>query len=272
MTYRRFGYGLLLCAIGVTLAVVAAAPGGATSVESAVQSGGSTLGGAGFAFDPYWPKPLPDNWTLGNVVGVAVDSRDHVWIVHRPGSLNQQERGADADPPLAACCRPAPPVIEFNQAGDVVQAWGGPGHGYEWPQSEHGIFIDHLDNVWLAGSGGNDSQNPQVHPARPVPAADRRAGAGPGEQRPGELRPAGRDRRRPGDQRGLHRRRLRQPARGGLRRRHRRVPPGTGAPTATCRPTTPTATIRTRLCRSSSAVRSTAPRCRPTGSSTCATA
>ena len=158
MTYRRLGYGLLLCALGVTLAVVAAAPGGATSAGISTQSGDGALGGAGFAFDPYWPKPLPDNWTLGNVVGVAVDSRDHVWIVHRPGSLNQQERGADADPPLAECCRPAPPVIEFNQAGDVVQAWGGPGHGYEWPQSEHGIFIDHLDNVWLAGSGGNDSQ------------------------------------------------------------------------------------------------------------------
>ena len=161
MTYRRFGYGLLLCALGAALAVVATAPGGASSAGSAgiaVQSGDDMLGGAGFAFDPYWPKPLPDNWTLGNVVGVAVDSRDHIWIVHRPGSLNQQESGADADPPLAECCRAAPPVIEFNQEGDVVQAWGGPSHDYEWPQSEHGIFIDHLDNVWLAGSGGNDSQ------------------------------------------------------------------------------------------------------------------
>ena len=158
MTYRRLGYGLLLCALGAALAVVAAAPGGASSTGVTAQSGDSMLGGAGFAFDPYWPKPLPDNWTLGNVVGVAVDSRDHIWIVHRPGSLNQQESGADADPPLAECCRPAPPVIEFTQEGDVVQAWGGPSHDYEWPQSEHGIFIDHLDNVWLGGSGGNDSQ------------------------------------------------------------------------------------------------------------------
>ena len=158
MTYRQLGYGLLLCALGAALAVVAAAPGGASSTGVTAQSGDSMLGGAGFAFDPYWPKPLPDNWTLGNVVGVAVDSRDHIWIVHRPGSLNQQESGADADPPLAECCRPAPPVIEFTQEGDVVQAWGGPSHDYEWPQSEHGIFIDHLDNVWLGGSGGNDSQ------------------------------------------------------------------------------------------------------------------
>ena len=164
MTHGRLGYGLLvcaMCALGVALAVVTTAPGDASSAGSAgiaVQSGDDMLGGAGFAFDPYWPKPLPDNWTLGNVVGVAVDSRDHIWVVHRPGSLNQQESGADADPPLAECCRAAPPVIEFNQEGDVVQAWGGPSHDYEWPQSEHGIFIDHLDNVWLAGSGGNDSQ------------------------------------------------------------------------------------------------------------------
>ena len=111
-----------------------------------------------FEFDPMWPKQLPNNWTLGNVVGVAVDARDHVWIVHRPGSLTPQERAAAATPPLAECCFPAPPVIEFNQDGDVVQAWGGPGEGYEWPEAEHGIFIDHLDNVWLGGSGGTDSQ------------------------------------------------------------------------------------------------------------------
>ena len=114
--------------------------------------------GTDFEFDPMWPKPLPNNWTLGNVVGVDVDSNDHIWIVHRPGSLTAQEAGADADPPLAECCRSAPPVIEFNQEGDVIQAWGGPGNGFEWPDAEHGIFIDHLDNVWLGGSGGDDAQ------------------------------------------------------------------------------------------------------------------
>ena len=125
--------------------------------QAAVGQDGSTSDSA-FQFDATWPKPLPDNWTLGNVVGVAVDARDHIWVVHRPGSLTPQERGADETPPLAECCRPAPPVIEFNQNGDIVQAWGGPGDGYEWPEAEHGIFIDHLDNVWLGGSGGNDAQ------------------------------------------------------------------------------------------------------------------
>ena len=228
MTYRRLGYGLLLCALGAALAVVAAAPGGASSTGVTTQSGDGMLGGAGFAFDPYWPKPLPDNWTLGNVVGVAVDSRDHIWIVHRPGSLNQQERGADADPPLAECCRPAPPVIEFTQEGDVVQAWGGPSHDYEWPQSEHGIFIDHLDNVWLAGSGGNDSQILKFtrHGRFLLQIGAQGEGQGSNDLanfgQPAEVDVD------PRDQRGLHRRRLRQPAGRRLRRRYRRVPPALG--------------------------------------------
>ena len=159
MTQRRFGYGLLLFALAATLACGSPPP--AAEEAAAGASSGSVFdglpGGAGFVFDPTWPKPLPDNWTLGSVVGVAIDSRDHIWIVQRPSSLSSQERGADDDPPLAECCRPAPPVIEFDQEGNVVQAWGGPGDGYEWPESEHGIFIDHMDNVWLGGNGGTDA-------------------------------------------------------------------------------------------------------------------
>ena len=144
-----------------TAATVACGPGAPVTAD--VEAGANTpdapmgSGPTAFQLDPMWPKPLPNNWAVGNVVGVAVDARDHVWIVHRPGSLTPQERGAADDPPLADCCHPAPPVIEFNQEGDVVQAWGGPGDGYEWPDSEHGIFIDHMDNVWLAGSGGEDA-------------------------------------------------------------------------------------------------------------------
>ena len=154
MTHRQFGYGLLPCALAATLACGSPPP---AAEEAAPEAGSAVPGGAGFVFDPTWPKPLPDNWTLGSVVGVAIDSRDHIWIVQRPSSLSSQERGADDDPPLAECCRPAPPVIEFDQEGNVVQAWGGPGDGYEWPQSEHGIFIDHMDNVWLGGNGGTDA-------------------------------------------------------------------------------------------------------------------
>jgi hypothetical protein len=108
--------------------------------------------------DPFWPKPLPNNWLLGQVAGVAVDSRDHVWIVQRPASLSERERGAEQNPPLGKCCVAAPPVLVFDQAGNLVRSWGGRGTGYEWPASEHGIFIDATDNVWLAGNGDDDSQ------------------------------------------------------------------------------------------------------------------
>ena len=111
-----------------------------------------------FEVDPMWPKPLPNNWVVGAVIGVAVDSMDHVWIVHRPGTLAPGEIGAAANPPTSECCVPAPPVIEFDPAGNVVQAWGGPGQGYEWPESEHGLFVDSMDNIWIGGVGASDAQ------------------------------------------------------------------------------------------------------------------
>lgn len=120
----------------------------------------SPLAGPGavpaFDVDPTWPKPLPNRWILGQVAGVAVDSRDHVWIVHRPGSLTPQEIGAALDPPTAECCVPAPPVIEFDPEGNVVQAWGGSGTHAPWPGSEHGIFVDAEDHVWIGSSGPED--------------------------------------------------------------------------------------------------------------------
>ena len=108
--------------------------------------------------DPFWPKPLPNNWILGQVSGVAVDKRGHVWIVQRPQSLSDRELGAEQKPPFSKCCVAAPPVLVFDQAGNLVRSWGGPGTGYEWPQSEHGVFVDGEDRVWLAGNGDKDSQ------------------------------------------------------------------------------------------------------------------
>jgi len=102
-----------------------------------------------FRVDPFWPRQLPNQWIIGAVAGVAVDSRDHVWIVHRPSTLQPNE--------LRSEWRAAPPVLEFDPAGNVVGAWGGPGPEYEWPELEHGIYVDDSDNVWLGGGGDTDA-------------------------------------------------------------------------------------------------------------------
>ena len=112
-----------------------------------------------FEVDPMWPKPLPNHWLLGSTIGVSVDAQDHVWIIHRSSAtLNNNERGAELDPPTGECCKGAPPVLEFDQAGNLLRHWGGPGAGFEWPQSNHGITIDYKGNVWIGGNGADDGQ------------------------------------------------------------------------------------------------------------------
>jgi DNA-binding beta-propeller fold protein YncE len=103
-----------------------------------------------FQVDPAWPK-VPQQWTLGQVAGIAVDGIDHIWIIQRPWSLESDEKAKN---PEAECCTPAPPVMEFDQAGNYVQGWGGPGPGYQWPLDEHTIFVDYKDNVWISSAGG----------------------------------------------------------------------------------------------------------------------
>ena len=109
-----------------------------------------------FEVDPFWPKPLPNHWYIGMSIGVAVDAQDHVWIVHRPDTVSPNE--AAADQKTGDCCSKAPPVLEFDQAGNLIGHWGGPGQGYEWPESNHGITIDYKGNVWIGGNGTNDAQ------------------------------------------------------------------------------------------------------------------
>jgi DNA-binding beta-propeller fold protein YncE len=89
---------------------------------------------------------------------VAVDSHDNVWVFHRPGTIPDGEKAASLNPPQAECCIPAPPVMAFNTDGKFLRAWGGPGQGYEWFTSEHGIFVDDRDNVWLSGNAKEDNQ------------------------------------------------------------------------------------------------------------------
>jgi DNA-binding beta-propeller fold protein YncE len=145
-----------------------------------------------FEVDPFWPKPMPNNWVFGQTIGVGIDEKDQVWIIHRgndPGNLDRTEyafpppqappagagrggaapagRGAAPGGPgegaatqparVSECCNPAPPVVAFDQAGNVVASWGGPTVTAEWPDSNHGIVVDHKGFVWIGGNGQPDS-------------------------------------------------------------------------------------------------------------------
>lgn len=134
----------------------------------------------GYQAELLWPKPLPNHWLVGAVTGIAVDAQDHVWLVHRPESLApNNEAGLIANPPGAEyCCQPAPPVLEFDQAGNLVGHWGGPGTGFDWPVSAGGIAIDAKGNLWIAAAGP------------PEPAAAGRNATGGGGGAPGGGRAA----------------------------------------------------------------------------------
>ena len=112
----------------------------ALTVAAAAGMSGQSRQMPTFQPDTSWPK-LPNNWVLGQTPSVAVDRHDHLWILHRPRTV------ADDKKALAA-----PAVLEFDADGKFLNAWGGPGQGFDWPDSEHGIFVDYKDNVWIGGS------------------------------------------------------------------------------------------------------------------------
>jgi DNA-binding beta-propeller fold protein YncE len=140
------------------LVVVAVAASGLaiTAADLALAAPQSKNGAPRYVVDPFWPKDLPDNLLLGQVAGIAVDNQDNVWIVHRPKSLVDDEKGAQKTPPETRCCQPAPSVLQFSPDGTLLRKWGGPGAGYDWPKNEHGIHIDKQGNVWLAGNDKDD--------------------------------------------------------------------------------------------------------------------
>src|SRR4249920_2306993 len=122
------------------------------------QAPGGMVDAPKFEVDPTFPKPLPNHWQLGETIGVSVDAQDHVWIIHRADAPLPGELGLDQNPPTSLCCSKTPPVLAFDQAGNVVAHWGGPGAGYEWPTSNHGITVDHKGIVWIGGNGAANQQ------------------------------------------------------------------------------------------------------------------
>ncbi len=136
----------LLLVLPLFLASCAEAGDGDASVASAAAGGVPT-----FTVDPSWPLEMPNKWIMGSVTAVFVDAQDHVWVTHLPETLTEEEISAVQDPPWGTCCVPAPVVIEFDPAGNVVQAWGDPATQdiSEFPRNAHGLFVDHNDFVWV---------------------------------------------------------------------------------------------------------------------------
>jgi DNA-binding beta-propeller fold protein YncE len=165
-----------------TLRLLAAAAAGAVALTIGYVSGGAQGKQAPiFEVDPWWPRPLPNHWVTGSTIGLSVDAQDNVWTIHRPNTVEDNFKAADlmvgdargrddeARPgaaaagattptPIGTCCKVAPPVLVYDQAGKLIKSWGGPGKGYDWPDSNHGITVDHQGNVWLAGNGAKDTQ------------------------------------------------------------------------------------------------------------------
>ena len=140
---------LLVGIVPVVLVVAAGIGCGGTGTDAApTEASAQTPSAPIFREDTSWPK-MPAQWKIGNVASVAVDSRDHVWILHRPRTL-----------PADQLAMAAPPVMEFDAEGNFVQAWGGKGAGYEWPQREHGIYVDHTDHVWIGGNNNKERKLP----------------------------------------------------------------------------------------------------------------
>jgi hypothetical protein len=123
-TISAFVFGLL---------TVLAAFAGQTPASSRVPA---------FKADSTWPA-IPNKWVFGEVSSIAVDGKDHIWILQRPATVPEAQR-ANA----------APPVLEFDAAGKFIQSWGGPASGYDWPEREHGIYVDPKNNVWIGGNNG----------------------------------------------------------------------------------------------------------------------
>jgi DNA-binding beta-propeller fold protein YncE len=141
---------------GAVLALVIALGACQAVLQNRVDAQARTVQAPVFEVDPLWPKPLPNHWLLGAAIGIWVDEQDNVWIIHRSSAtLSDNEKALELK--VGECCRGAPPVLVFDPAGNLIRSWGGPGQGYEWPESNHGIHVDYKGNVWIGGNGMKDA-------------------------------------------------------------------------------------------------------------------
>jgi hypothetical protein len=141
--------------VGMSCVVALTTPTGITQgvPNQAMDANGAPM----FKVDPFWPKPLPNRWSMQQVTGVAVDSMDHIWFVNRGRVAEGDEIGGDGNPPRIDCCVLGPEIIELDQEGNVLNAWGGPGYHPQWPTAMQTVIPDSKGFVWIAGTAPQDS-------------------------------------------------------------------------------------------------------------------
>lgn len=154
MINKKLAIGSFLTASLVALGI------GQSKLQEPTIAASNDVMAPAFLVDPLWPKPLPNHWITGNTIGVDVDDRDHIFTVHRNTENmfgGRTEIGLALG--VAECCTPAPPILEYDIEGNLINAWGGPVEGapYQWPESNHGIEVAANGDVWIGGNGGPDS-------------------------------------------------------------------------------------------------------------------
>jgi hypothetical protein len=122
--------------------------------------------------DPLWPKRCRIIGCSGETIGVSVDAQDHIWIIHRAGSLEAGQATCDDHASARQCCAPAHRCSRYDQAGNLLRHWGGPGQGYNCPDSNHGITIDYKGNVWIRRQRARPGSGRRPGP-EPLPKATR---------------------------------------------------------------------------------------------------
>ena len=150
---------LSIKAIATALAVCALVALAASSVVRA-QAPGQAVdknGAPMFKVDPFWPKPLPNRWSMQQVTGIHVDHMDHVWFLNRLQDVDPKEMAGEGTPAPALCCVRGPEVIELDQQGNVLNAWGGAGFHPKWPTALQTVIADTKGFVWISGTDAQDS-------------------------------------------------------------------------------------------------------------------
>ncbi len=115
------------------------------------QQATSTAAPPTFLPDSTWPQ-LPANWVLGPGTGIYVDDRDHVWVLHRPERITDEDMAAAVDASIPECCEKAPPLIELDPEGRIVATYGTIERSEGWPYFPHGVFLDHNDFLWVGNA------------------------------------------------------------------------------------------------------------------------